>query len=330
MLECLGMDDIQETVYLMLLDRRSATAAQLARRNPEIDPVQVEGALAVLEARGLVAARRGSSTRYMVLPPGAALSGWLQAQTRQLRAAESALAELAYRYREAAPRRRDSTALVEQLHGPAALECWAQLARSATREKRALEQPPYEIPRTRLSPMEAEGLAQGVRHRVVYDQAAIEARVGLSPLREGLEAGEEARVIGRVPIRLLLVDDQVALLPSCQGKTYSEGLLVIRSPGLLSALSALFEAVWQQAVPLTLDRIDNPDRGRSQLDEQLVTTAGLLAAGLSDRAIASKLGVSVRTVERLVQRLSLTLGGKTRYQTGVLAARHGLGSADPG
>src|SRR5579875_1608325 len=66
MLECLGLDHVQEALYLTLLERRSATPAQLARRHPEIAREQVEGALAVLEARGWL--RPGPARRAATWP----------------------------------------------------------------------------------------------------------------------------------------------------------------------------------------------------------------------------------------------------------------------
>ncbi|MBB5773622.1 helix-turn-helix domain-containing protein [Nonomuraea jabiensis] len=50
----------------------------------------------------------------------------------------------------------------------------------------------------------------------------------------------------------------------------------------------------------------------------------LLAKGMSDRAIARCLGVSLRTVERRVAELHTRLGAKSRFQLAVLALLAGL------
>ncbi|MEV5707876.1 helix-turn-helix transcriptional regulator [Actinoallomurus sp. NPDC052274] len=164
-------------------------------------------------------------------------------------------------------------------------------------------------------------LAKGVRTRVIHDRAAVDARPNLDELREGIEAGEEARVVGELPLRMTLIDDQLALLPLRHEHPTSEGMVIVRPSPLLTALSTLSEAVWQQAPPLILDSVPGEDPAR--LDESLVVIAGLLVAGLSDQAVARHLGVSVRTVERRVQRLAAALGAKTRFQAGALAARQG-------
>ena len=58
----------------------------------------------------------------------------------------------------------------------------------------------------------------------------------------------------------------------------------------------------------------------STRDQQLLA---LLAAGLTDQAIARKLGVALRTVERRVRRLMDGLGARTRFQAGLQAAARG-------
>jgi DNA-binding NarL/FixJ family response regulator len=49
----------------------------------------------------------------------------------------------------------------------------------------------------------------------------------------------------------------------------------------------------------------------------------LLAAGLTDDAIARSLGWSSRTTQRRLQRLMITLGASTRFQAALLATRRG-------
>jgi DNA-binding NarL/FixJ family response regulator len=50
---------------------------------------------------------------------------------------------------------------------------------------------------------------------------------------------------------------------------------------------------------------------------------GLLAAGLTDGAIARHLGTHPRTVQRRVRDLLDRLGAGTRFQAGIQAARRG-------
>ncbi|WP_197359209.1 response regulator transcription factor, partial [Streptomyces clavuligerus] len=61
--------------------------------------------------------------------------------------------------------------------------------------------------------------------------------------------------------------------------------------------------------------------GLSGEDEHLLA---LSASGLTDRAIARRLGVAQRTVERRMRRIMDVLGARTRLQAGLQAARRGV------
>lgn len=65
--------------------------------------------------------------------------------------------------------------------------------------------------------------------------------------------------------------------------------------------------------------------GPSPLQRMLLR---LLAAGMTDEAAATRLGVSPRTVRRYVADLMEALSATSRFQVGVLAARNGWLTGD--
>jgi sugar-specific transcriptional regulator TrmB len=321
-LEIFGLDQAQETVYLTLLDHPSATLDWLYLHHSAMDPARIDEALNTLEEAGLVAGRHQSPVRYVAAPPDVALLGWLRHRTNALQEAHAVLGTLVNRYQDV-PRHADPASVVDIAYGRQALTQWEKGVRAARHEICVFERPPYGGPTGRMDPAEAEKLESGVKIRLIYDQAAIQSRADLGDIREGIDAGEEARVVGDLPLRMLVVDRERAYLPVERGHLIQDGLLIVQPSALVAALSALFEEVWQRALPLNLEQAPSLDGDHIKLDESLGTIASLLAAGLTDRAIARHLGVSIRTVERHTQRLMASLGAKTRYQAGVLAARHG-------
>lgn len=86
--------------------------------------------------------------------------------------------------------------------------------------------------------------------------------------------------------------------------------LIVHPSALLDALVSLFEALWRSAVPLP---------GQDAPDD---TVLALLAAGLTDDAIARRLSISTRTVQRRVRDLCDRLGARTRFQAGALYTHH--------
>lgn len=325
MLETFGLDPVQEAIYLTLLDRMSATRAQVRRWHATIPPAQVDDALRVLQDRGLV--DRKPRARFVAAPPNVALLGWLRQHASALEDAQLAIGALTSRY-HAVPRRLDPFDLIEVARGNRARDLVEGARRNVRHQIRGFEHPPYRSAIRGMDPTEREHLARGIRYRLIYDRAAIDARENLDDLRDAIAAGEESRVVGELPSRLILVDDQLAFLPLQHGLPIAESLLIVRPSALLTALSAFFEVVWEKALPLSVGLVPEAGQAGAPFDDSLTVVADLLAAGLTDKAIARQLSISVRTVERHVRRVIAALGAKTRYQAGFLAASRAKPSAE--
>lgn len=158
-----------------------------------------------------------------------------------------------------------------------------------------------------------QAVASGRRSRAVYP--AIALREAPDRLRARVDAGEEVRVVPELPTRLIVVGSSHAVLPEPLGP-HDEPRLLIRQPAIVAALAMLFEAVWEDAVPVPdLDHLPgSADRG--YLLRQL-------AGGAKDEQIARVLGLSLRTVRRRVAELLVELGVETRFQAGAEAVRRG-------
>lgn len=153
--------------------------------------------------------------------------------------------------------------------------------------------------------------------RVVYESQVLRDPERVAEIQLYAGAGEQARVLPALPLKLALVDDRWALLPVSSG-TELQSVLLVRPSSLLDALAGLFELYWSRAMRVpAADSTDLPrDRHR-----QLLT---LLAAGLTDESIARQMGVSTRTVQRWVRELMDRFGARTRFQAGIQAARADL------
>ncbi len=181
---------------------------------------------------------------------------------------------------------------------------------------RALNRPPFETDSAEPDRAELEALHRGVQVRVVHDNAGVRSPAVIARRRAEIAAGEQARITGTVPVHLLLVDDNLALIPLGRDMLRNDGLLVVYPCALPDALSALFELVWDGALPLRLDVTGGTDGLPHALRNTTTRTIlGLLSAGLSDQASARRLGCSERTVQRHIMRMAEGVGAKTRFQT---------------
>jgi PAS domain S-box-containing protein len=141
----------------------------------------------------------------------------------------------------------------------------------------------------------------------------------LAAIRELVASGEEARVTTGVPVKMFIADDRIGLI-SLERSPTSDSALIIHQSSLLDTLIALFQRAWADAVPI---RFGPPDAAPTPDKTHHGTLLGLLAAGLTDEAIARHMGWHPRTAQRRVRDLMVELGAQTRFQAGLQAARRG-------
>jgi DNA-binding CsgD family transcriptional regulator len=137
-------------------------------------------------------------------------------------------------------------------------------------------------------------------------------------MQRKMEAGMLIRAAPITPIRMLVYDRELAIVDAPRDKEI--GAIAIRDRLLAEPLVDFFEYCWITASDL--DEVLGSTDG-SGLTEQQTAVLRLLASGTKDEAIARSLGVSVRTVTRIVAELTGQLGATSRFQAGVLAARLG-------
>jgi DNA-binding NarL/FixJ family response regulator len=105
------------------------------------------------------------------------------------------------------------------------------------------------------------------------------------------------------------------------------GALVVRANGLLAALVALFEQCWSGATSLQADPQLDPATAPTRQERELLRT---LAFGYTDDGAAQRLGVSTRTVRRLMAGLMERLDARSRFEAGIKVAERGWLSSDDG
>jgi DNA-binding CsgD family transcriptional regulator/sugar-specific transcriptional regulator TrmB len=318
----LGLPADEATAYLALLRQPGSGPAELAPVTG-LAAGTIARILAALEAAGLVDRAVAHGGRYYPVPPDLAFEPVLLDRARQLRQTRELVHSLTAQYSDVAAGRGREDGVVEVIsEHRAALTRWREAHASAQVQVRAAEVPPYLEAQTEPNPTEVELLNRGVAHRVLYDTSVAGLAGRFGELRDGIRSGEQARVLPGVPLRALIVDDRLAVLPAKSGRMLSEGLLLVRPGNLLLALSTLFELLWERAVPLRFSDAGaaGPDGGTEDLDRVILR---LLAVGLTDQAIARQLNLSQRTVQRHVATLMTRLGARTRLQAGVQGIRQG-------
>lgn len=318
MLQTLDLSPVEQEVYETLLDSPHQTTDELGI-SPDV--------VAAMEQRGLVSRVAGARARYAAVAPGVALDPLLLQREQHLTQVRRYVQQLATRYREAAGR-RDPAELVEIVTGrQAVVQRSHQIQRSARSEVRAIDKPPYaNDPRKVVFPdlPESDGLRRGVQYRVIYDQAGLDQHDLHRGMEPSIAAGELARVLPAAPMKILIADDRIGWIPLQAAPTQIESIVVVHQSAMLEALGALFESLWQRALPLQLpvaptdDAAGQAPADRPTVDEQRLLA--LLVAGMPDKTIARQLAIAPRTVHRRIHDLIARLGVQTRLQLGAQAA----------
>jgi sugar-specific transcriptional regulator TrmB/DNA-binding CsgD family transcriptional regulator len=322
MLQALGVTEPDEALYRVLLRTPGSTAEAIAEARCE-SVAAVRRGLRRLEELGMAARLTGSPVRFQPTRPDVAVEMLIALRRRELSEAQDAAQSL---MDEIAPEERAGPEeLVEIVQGRQAVaHRFLQMEQALTEELLVLDRPPYSQSVDQASDSENEMLARGVKVRGIYASEGLEAPGQMAELERLVAAGEEARVSRLVPMKMAIADRKVALLPLSYERI-TEQAMVVRGSTLVDALVALFEVLWQLSLPLS-EAAEGavPDGAVPPLDEAGRRLLSLLAAGLSDKAIARELAISPRTLSRQLAALTETLGAKTRFQAGAQARARGL------
>jgi DNA-binding CsgD family transcriptional regulator len=330
MLQHLGLAVDEEAVYRAVLDEPAPEA--VLRRRLGLPARVVGAALARLEQLSLVTAAEGAPATYSAVSPDIAL-GRLQRQreddvSREARAVDEGRSAVA-QFLLTVPQDGTESArrLVEVVDGAEEVgRRVLQVAGSARASVRVLDRPPYiyNSPESGTTlDLELRLLRAGVAYRVIYDAASFTPPELSDCFAQSLAAGERARVLADVPVKLVIADSDVAILPLVPGPGQPGRAVVLHTPVMVEPFAALFESLWTRAIPVGPETAAADDAGGAGPAPDERALMMLLAAGMKDGAIARHLRVSERTVNRRIAELIDRLDANTRFQAGIQATRRG-------
>jgi DNA-binding CsgD family transcriptional regulator len=164
-------------------------------------------------------------------------------------------------------------------------------------------------------------LGRGVMTRALYQHVALRDRATRAYLRELAQNGAKIRLAPSVPGRSLVVDREVALLPTPSSDPGVPRFAVVREPQVIAWIVSTFEQLWAEASPL--DEMFDHHHAEPEVDETRLAILRLMADGEKDEAISRRLSISVRTCRRHIADYMAQVGATSRFQAGVIASRNG-------
>ncbi|MET9299321.1 LuxR C-terminal-related transcriptional regulator [Micromonospora aurantiaca] len=321
MFDLLGLSAQHETVYRAMLQHPDLNVAGLAR-HLAVTAAEVREALDNLAELALIRLDADGGHAHAVRPQAglSALLAKVEAEVavrqRQVEATRAAIAAVAtvhdHHNRAAEGRVLDGVDAVR--------ERLSELARTARTECLSFSTGGAQHPDTMKAeaPLNQTALERGVHIRNVYQDSLRNDPATLAHARWMASLGSQSRTTPTLPMRMVVVDRETALVP-IDTDDPRQGALEVRSRGVIAGLVALFEQVWRTATPF--GETATPDaEGLTTPERELMR---LLAAGHTDESAARKLAISVRSVQRMMTSLTVRLGASSRFQAGVQASRCG-------
>jgi DNA-binding CsgD family transcriptional regulator len=166
-----------------------------------------------------------------------------------------------------------------------------------------------------------ELLDRGVRICELYLHRYVQMPAIAEHFERLVGLGVEVRLAPLVPLHAVLCDKRLAILPADVADT-DAGAIVVRGSALLQSVHSFFLHTWYSARAFRPGGGPATARAGDPTEEQLAV-AWMMAAGLKDERIARNLGISGRSLSRLVSEVLQLLGAESRFQAGARAAQLG-------
>ncbi|AKN72633.1 erythropoiesis-stimulating protein [Streptomyces sp. PBH53] len=327
MLDVLGLDTVTDVVYREMLAHPDDGVTGLCRRTG-LSESAVHTALDRLSEMALIRPASGDAQRLHAVRPHLAMEILLArkqaevaAQQQQLEESRAAAVRLISEFAGDDPEAsRDD---VEHLRGLDNIrDHLAAMNRTVESELMTFApggpQTPDNMRNSR--PLTQELLGRGVAIRTIYLDSIRNDPATVAHAEWLTSVGVQVRAVPTLPNRMIIADRRVAVMATDSDDT-ADGAIVIRTPGVLATLCALFETTWQTAEPFSAPVQAPPE---DALTPQQHEALRLLAQGATDETIAKRLGVSTRTARRISTGLMAHLDARSRFQAGVHAVQRGL------
>lgn len=252
----LGLTSYEAKAYAVLVQRNTSTAVELAR-SARIPRQRIYDVVDGLVQRGLARPVSGQVVAFTATDPRVAISGLVAEHRQRLSAlalsADGVSDELAGLW-SSGQQEQAPLAFVEFLRDPASLGArFLELQRRATSSMLLFTRKPYVVDNDQPGLDATRRIAEsGGDVRCCYEKEVLDSAESVESLREFAAAGEQGRIVDRVPMKLCLVNGTHALFsltdPVAGGLTATN--VLVEHPDLAASLTFAFEALWEAGRPV--------------------------------------------------------------------------------
>ncbi|MFJ6610256.1 LuxR family transcriptional regulator [Streptomyces sp. NPDC091289] len=158
----------------------------------------------------------------------------------------------------------------------------------------------------------------GVSMRTLYQHSTRFDEPTKEYVRTVAGYGGQVRTLAEFFDRLIIVDQRMAFIPASADRTV---MVIATEPAVVRFLTDMFERAWDRAEPYPFLPVRAADAATEVIPDMREAICKLLIEGRSDREIARRLGLSLRTLQSHIARLKDSYSAQHRLQLGYLMAR---------
>ncbi len=247
----LGLTQYEARAYAALIRRDGSTPAEVARVAGVPRP-RIYDVMDSLVAKGLVISRPGRAAKFAAVPPAEATGLLVEAHRARLERLEAeagaVAAALTPAYVEGSAH-GDPLDYIEVIRSPDAVaKRFTELLDSVEREVLSFTKSPFAV---RIDENDAGlDVTRTRRVRTVYELSALEDPATLTAIQAFIEAGEQARFVAELPMKLQIIDERLVMVAMADPVAGEGGLttLVIENSQLAGCLKLAFEQVWASGI----------------------------------------------------------------------------------
>ena len=260
----LGLSENEAKSYITLLTKNSMTVGEIAKISGVPRPKLYEILTKLIE-KGLCNEKIGKVKRYRVVAPNIVaekLIGDYKTQLEQKKIIANNFSNAINSIYLKNVNKTDPLDYIEVLKDKKQIhKRWINLQNTAEKEIIGFSKAPYITPVGDNLNNEIDALQNDVKIKSIYEYKDIIKEEFLKVISLWIDAGEEARIVEELPMKLVIIDEKITMLALNDPVSLKPSIttIIINHPSFAMAQKYMFESIWEKA--MTLEEFKNKSKG---------------------------------------------------------------------
>ncbi len=246
-----GLSLREAKVYTTLFRKKDFTASEL-QQLVDIPRTKVYEVLHQLISKGMCTEKKiGRNKKYEATNPVSVFDKLLKDLAVKENIANNVLKILTSIYKQR-DERDNPLDYIEVLKDKKQIsERWLAFQKNAKKEMIGFTKPPYSSPFTEDVNEETNALKRNIKIRSIYEYKDIIKEEFLKVISLWISAGEEARIVEELPMKLVIIDEKITMFALNDPISLKPSIttMIINHPSFAKALKYVFESIWEKAMP---------------------------------------------------------------------------------